>query len=98
MIQSIPYDEVEMGHGHPDLSMNEIKENLNTPDGIDIGYFVEVDLRYPNNIKEKTQSFPFCYEYKGIPYEKYNEYMKKVKPKKKLNGLIKRNIQFILEC
>ena len=37
---------------------------LNTPDDSDIGYFVEVDSKYPDNIKEKTKNFPFAPENK----------------------------------
>ena len=62
MSQMLPYDEIEMWHGHSDLYMNWLEEILNTPDGSDIGYFVEVDLKYPDNIKEKTKNFPFCPE------------------------------------
>ena len=46
-----------MWHGLPDLYMNKIEEILNTPDDADIGYFVEVDSRYPDNIKGKTNNF-----------------------------------------
>ena len=60
MIQSLPYDEIEMWHGHPDRYKNWLKEIVNTPDDSDIGDFVEVDLKYPDNIKEKTKNFPFC--------------------------------------
>ena len=45
------------------------------------GYFIEVHLRYPDNIEEKTKNFPFCPENKIIDKDKYNEYMKEVKPK-----------------
>ena len=64
MSQMLPYDEIEMWHGHPDLYMNWLEEILNTPDDSDIGYFVEVDLKYPDNIKERTKYFPFCPENK----------------------------------
>ena len=47
MSQSLPYDEIEMWHGHPDLYMNKFKKFLNTSDDSDIGYFLEIDLRYP---------------------------------------------------
>ena len=41
--------------------MNEIKEDiLNTPDDNEYGYFVECDLEYPAEIKEKTENFPLC--------------------------------------
>ena len=69
-----------MWHGHPDLYKNKLIEILNTPDDSDFGYFVQVDLRYPDNLKEK-KIFPFCPENKVIPEDKYNDYMKKIKPK-----------------
>ena len=62
--QKLPYDEIEMWHGHPDLYMNWLEEIINTPYGSDIGYFVEVDLRYLDNITEKTKNFPFFPEKK----------------------------------
>ena len=68
--QSLPYDEIEMWHGHPDLYMNKLQEILYTADDSEIGYFVEVDLRYPINMKEKTKSFPFCPENKIIHKDK----------------------------
>ena len=67
MIQLLPYDEIEMWHGHPDLYMNKLEEVLNTPDDNDIGYFIEVDSRYPDNRKTKTKNFPFAPEIKVIP-------------------------------
>ena len=54
MSQSLPFDEIEMWHDHPDLYMNKIKQILSTPDVNDVGYFIEVDIKYPDNIKEKT--------------------------------------------
>ena len=57
MIQPLPYDEIEMWHGDPDLYMNWLEEFLNTPDDSDIGYFIEADLRYPDNKKEKNKEF-----------------------------------------
>ena len=66
MIQPLPYYEMEMWHGQPDLYMNKSQETLNTSDDGDIGYFFEVDLRYPDNIKEKTKNFPFYPENKII--------------------------------
>ena len=51
MSQLLPFDETEMWHCHPDLYMNKLKKFLNTPHDSDIGYFIEVDLKYPDNIK-----------------------------------------------
>ena len=75
-----------MWHGQPDLYLKWLEEILNTPDVSDSGYFVEVDLRYPDKIKEKTKNFPFCPENKVIPTDKDNGYMKK-----KQNLRIKQN-------
>ena len=81
MSQLLPYDEIEMWHGHPDKYLNWLDEILKTPDDNEIGYFLEVDLKYPDNIKENTKNFPFCPENKKIDPDKYNDYMKKIKPK-----------------
>ena len=69
-IQPLPYDGIGMWHGHPDLYMNKLEEIFNTPDDSDFGYFVEVDLRYPDNIKEKIKNFPFFPENKIFPNDK----------------------------
>ena len=69
-----------MWHGHPNLYMHKIDEILNTPDDSDIGYFVKVDLKYSVDIKEK-QNFAFAPEKKVILEDKYNEYMKQIRPK-----------------
>ena len=78
MSQHLPYDEIESWHGHPDLYMNELEEILKAPDDSDIGYFVEVDLKYSDNKKAKTKNFPFAPENKIIPKDKYKDYMKKI--------------------
>ena len=39
MSQVLPYDEIEMWHGHPDLYKNNLEEISNTPDDSDIGCF-----------------------------------------------------------
>ena len=77
MFQTLPYDEIEMWHGHPDLYMKILNEILNTPDDSDIGYFVEVDLKYPDNIKGRTKNFLFAPEIKIIPTEKNKDLKKK---------------------
>ena len=45
--QPLPFDEIKFEHK---VYSNEIS---NTPDESDIGYFLEVDLRYPYNIRQK---------------------------------------------
>ena len=59
MSQLLAYDEIQMWHGHPDFYFDKLEEILNTPDDSDIGYFIEVDIKYPDNTKEKTKIFHF---------------------------------------
>ena len=54
MSQPLPYDEIKFDNNV------KLEDILNTPDDSDIGYFIEVDLNYPENIKEKTKNFPFA--------------------------------------
>ena len=82
MSQLLPYDEIEMWHGHPDLYMDKLGEVLETPDDNVVGYFIEVDPKYPDNIKKKTKNFPFAPENKILDKNKHNHYMKKIHPKK----------------
>ena len=60
--------------------MNEIKEDiLNTPDDNEFGYFIECDLEYPAEIKEKTENFPLRpYQTTADP-NLFSEYMNSVK-------------------
>ena len=53
MSEPLPYDEIKFDN------IVRVEDILNTPDDNDIGYFVEVNLKYPDNIKEKTKNFPF---------------------------------------
>ena len=74
--QMLLYDEIEIWHGHPDLYMDKLEEFLITPDDNDVGYFIEVDIKYPDNIKEKTKYF-FCPENKSISKDDFTDCMKK---------------------
>ena len=75
MSQLLPFDEIKF---EKDFCLEEI---LNTTDDNEIGYFVQVGLNYPDNIKEKTKNFPFCPENKKITPNKYNDYMNNIKLK-----------------
>ena len=75
MSQPISYNE---SHIERNVCLNEI---LSTPDDNDIGYFVEVDSRYPYIIKQKTKYFPFCPENKNINKDDFDDYMNKIKTK-----------------
>ena len=54
IFEPLPDDEIKID------KIVKLEDILNTNDDSDIGYFVEVDLTYPNNIKEKTKNFPFA--------------------------------------
>ena len=74
MSQPLPYDEIKFD------SNIKLEDILNTPDDNDFGYFIEVDIKYPDNIKQKTKSFPFAPENKKINPDNFNDYMKAIKP------------------
>ena len=60
MSQLLPHDEIKL------VKNVKLEDILKTPDDSDIGYFTEVDLTYPDKIKEKTKHFPFAPENKKI--------------------------------
>ena len=51
MSQPLPYDEIKF-----DRSV-KVEDIINTPDDSGIGYFVEIDLKYPDEIKESFFHF-----------------------------------------
>ena len=74
MSEPLPYDEIKF------VKNVKFEDILKTPDDSDIGYFVEVDLIYPDNIKEKTKNFPFVPVNKNINLDDFGYYMKTIKP------------------
>ena len=72
MSEPLPYDEIKF-----DKSV-KLEDILNTPDDNDIGYFVELDLTYPDNIKKKTKNIPFAPVKKKIDPDDFSEYMKEI--------------------
>ena len=74
MCQPLPYDEIKFGNN---VTLEDI---INTPDDSDVGYFVEVHLTYPNNIKEKTKNFPFAPVNEKINPDDFSDYMKEILP------------------
>ena len=74
MSEPLPCDEIKF-----DNNVN-LEDILNTPDDSDIGYFIEVDLNYPDNIKGKTKHIPFASENKKINPDNFSDYMKEIKP------------------
>ena len=73
MCQYLPYDDIKIDG---DVKLEDI---LNTSDDSEVGYFVEVDLKYPEGTRDKTKNFPFCPENKFSPQDKFTDYMKKMK-------------------
>ena len=59
MSENLPYDEINF-----DRTV-ELEKNLNNSDDSHTGSFNEVDLKYPDNKKIKTEIFPFAPEYKN---------------------------------
>ena len=80
MSQYLPYDEIKFERENVCL-----EEILNTPDDNDKGYFLEVDLEYPHNIRQKTKHFPFAPENKSISKDDFGPYMKSIMPKNYLS-------------
>ena len=73
MSQPLPYDEIKFDNNV------KLEDILNTPDDNDIGYFVEADFIYPDNIKQKTKNSPFAHLNKKNNPDNYNDYMKSIK-------------------
>ena len=76
MSKSLPYDDINFETENVCL-----EEILNTPDDSDIGYFLEVDLEYPHNIRQKTKHFPFAPENKSSSKDVFGPYVKSIMPK-----------------
>ena len=76
MSQPLPYDNFKFETDNVCL-----EEILNTPDDNDFGYFLEVDLEYPYNIRQKTKYFSFCRENKTVSKDDFGPYMKSLMPK-----------------
>ena len=73
MTQSLPQDKLEF---YKNVELDDI---LNAEDDIDKGYFLEVDINYPLEIKEKRSPFPFCPENKLSPQDVFCDYANKTK-------------------
>ena len=58
----------------------ELENIITTPDDLDNGYFVEVDLRNPDERKEETRNFPFSPRHKASPQDNISDYFNRMKP------------------
>ena len=73
MSQPLPYDEIKFDKN---VKLDDL---LNTPDDSDIGYLIEVDLKHPDEIKEKTKNFPFAPVNKKTNPDNFNDFMTTIK-------------------
>ena len=69
MSEYLPYDEIKFDNN---VKLDDL---LNTPNDADFGYFVEVDLKYPDNIKQKSKKFPIALVNKKINLDDFSDYM-----------------------
>ena len=53
MSESLLYDDIEMLQGHPGCYLDKQGDILNTEDNSDFGFFVEVDIKLSDVIKQK---------------------------------------------
>ena len=75
MSQPLAYDETK-------FDKNVILEDiLNTLGDRDIGFFIEVDLTYPDKMKEKSKHFPIALGNKKTNPDNFITYMNKNKSK-----------------
>ena len=74
MSQYLPYDDIKFDNNV------KLEDILNTPDDSEIGYFVECDLKYPDNIKKKQNIFHFVLKINFSPQDKFTDYMNEMKP------------------
>ena len=74
MSQSLPYGDIKFD------SNTDIETIHAISDDSAIGYFLEVDLKYLDEIKDKTKNFSFCPENKFSPIDQFTDYMSSNKP------------------
>ncbi|WP_375671664.1 hypothetical protein, partial [Bartonella sp. CL27QHWL] len=62
------------------LNMNAISKEqiMAIPSDSEVGYFLEVDLEYPGNIKFKSRNFPFCPESLFIEDDELSPYQREL--------------------
>ena len=69
-----------------DYTQDQIIEDLlQIPDDNENGFFIECEVYYPEDIKEKTENFPFCpYKTKADP-ELFSSYINSISYQKTIN-------------
>ena len=74
MSDYLPYNEIKFDRNV------KLEEILINPDDSDIGYFIEVDIKYSDNKKNETKNFPFAPVNRKINPDNFNDYTKEVEP------------------
>ena len=75
MSQSLLYYEIKLN------KIVNLEDILIIPDDLDNGYCIECNLKFYDNIKEKTKDVPFCSANKISRQDKFSDYMIEMKPK-----------------
>ena len=80
MSQYLPTGTLEKLYFPQQYELEQIVEDLRfIPDNNPYGFFIECDLEYPAEIREKTENFPLCpYQTKAVP-ELFTTFMNSVK-------------------
>ena len=74
MSQPLLFDEIKFDQN---IKIEDIKI---TPDDSYIGSFIEIDLRYPDILKDNTRNFPIAPVSKKINPNIFSDYMTEIKP------------------
>ena len=75
MSEYLPYGEFEWLENVDEFDVNSINEKS------EIGYFLEVDLEYPDELHELHNDYPLAPEKLAISYDMLSDYCKKIADK-----------------
>ena len=83
MSQPLPTGEFERITFPEDYTQEQIIEDLlQIPDDNESGFFIECEIYYPENIKEKTENFPLCPYKTKADTQLFSTYINSILPKK----------------
>ena len=74
MCQPLRYDETKFDNNV------KLEDILKTPDDNDVGYFIEVDLKFSDKRKGRTKHFPSALGNKKNNPDDFSDYIKEIKP------------------
>ena len=78
MSEYLPYGEIEWLENINEFDINSINEKSDT------GYFLEVDLEYPDELHELHNGYPLAPEKFAIPSDMLSKYCKEIADKYKI--------------